>query len=130
MKNATYLTFALVVIYIAAGFSTSNSAGVCNLTPIDYIKTDKADAIVLDVRTQREYESGHLKGAILLDIYKSNFRDEISKLDKDKKYFVYCKIGSRSSSATNYMIQNGFKNVCNLKGGIVKLSEAGVQIVK
>ena len=130
MKNTAYLIIALVIIFIAAGFSKSNSVGVCNLTPKDYLNIDKSNAIVLDVRTQREYESGHLKGAILLDIYKSNFRDEVNKLDKDKKYFVYCKVGVRSSSAANYMLQSGFENVCNLEGGIVKLSEVGVQIVK
>ena len=129
MKNSAYLIIPLVVLFIASGFSKSTK-DVCNLTPTNYLKTDKTDAIVLDVRTQREYESGHLKGAILLDIYKSNFKDEINKLDKDKKYFVYCKVGVRSSSAANYMIHIGFKNVCNLEGGIVKLSEAGVQIMK
>ena len=130
MKSTAHLIIALVIILIAAGYSKSNSAVVCNLTATEYVKVDKIDAIILDVRTQGEYESGHLKGAILLDIYNSNFKDEINKLDKSKKYFVYCKVGVRSSSATNYMIQIGFKNVCNLEGGIVKLSEAGVQIVK
>ena len=129
MKNTAYLIIALAVLFITSGFSKSTN-DVCNLTHTNYLKTNKTDAIVLDVRTQREYESGHLKGAILLDIYKSNFRDEVNKLDKDKKYFVYCKVGVRSSSAANYMLQNGFKNVCNLEGGIVKLSEAGVHIVK
>lgn len=134
MKRAVYFIIPLVLIFVAARFplnyGTSISEPVCNLSAREYVEVDKKDATLLDVRTQREYDYGHLQGAILIDIYRSNFRDEINKLDKEKKYFVYCKVGSRSSSAVKYMVQSGFKNVCNLDGGIVQLSNAGFQIVK
>jgi rhodanese-related sulfurtransferase len=134
MKGAVYFIISLVGIFFAAGFpsnnSTSNTEPFCNFTAKDYANADIDNAILLDVRTQREFDSGHLEGAVLVDIYKSNFRSEINKLDKKKNYFVYCKTGSRSKSTVKYMIQSGFKNACNLEGGIIQLSNAGVKIVK
>lgn len=134
MKRAVYFIIPLVLLFVAARFPISYgtliSEPVCNLSAREYVDADKSNSILLDVRTQKEYDSGHLEGVILMDIYKSNFRDEINKLDKEKKYYVYCKVGVRSSSVVKYMTQSGFKNVCNLEGGIVQLSAAGVQIVK
>ena len=134
MKKAVYFIIPLVLIFVSAGFPsnniTSNSEPVCNLTAKEYVNVDKDEAIILDVRTQREYDSGHLEGAVLIDIYKSNFGSEIRKLDREKTYFVYCKVGARSSSAVKYMIQSGFKDACNLEGGIIQLSNAGVKVVK
>ena len=50
---------------------------------------ETADAIILDVRTEEEYESGYIKGAQLIDIRQpQEFMDAIQALDKDKSYFV------------------------------------------
>ena len=96
----------------------------------EYLKTEQKDAVILDVRTEREYAYGHLENAIVIDIYSRDFKEKISKLDKEKTYFVYCKTGIRSRSAVNYMINNGFKKVCDLEGGINYLTRAGVKLVQ
>ena len=132
MKKILYFAIPVVVIFVAARFfnSSSPSESSCNLSATEYKTVEKDNALILDVRTQREFEGGHLDGAILIDIYQKDFRDEVNKLDKEKKYFVYCKTGIRSSNAVNYMVQSGFKKVCNLEGGLNYLARAGVPIVK
>lgn len=132
MKKIVYIVIPLVVIIVAARFfkSAPNTEGSCILSATDYKATDKSDAVILDVRTQREYDSGHLEGAVSMDIYQQSFRDEVNKLDKNTKYFVYCKTGIRSRNAVNFMQQSGFNDVCDLEGGINYLSRAGVQMVK
>lgn len=60
---------------------------------------EKADKIILDVRTAGEYADGHIPGAVMIDYYKNDFRQQINKLDKSKPVFVYCASGVRSSSA-------------------------------
>ena len=108
----------------------AKASSSCMMTPQDYQKADKSEAIILDVRTQREYDYGHLEGAIVVDIYQRDFRDKINKLDKSKTYYVYCKTGIRSRNAVAYMRQVGFKNVCDLQGGVNYLARAGVQFVR
>ncbi len=78
------------------------------------------DAILLDVRTEEEFESGYIKGAQLIDIRQpQQFMDSIQSLDKDKSYFVYCRSGARSGQACQLLEQLGIASAYNLDGGIM-----------
>ncbi len=77
------------------------------------------DALLLDVRTQQEINKGYLKGAVFMDFYDSTFKQQITNLDKEKPVFVYCAIGGRSWDAAQLMAEMGFKEVYDLKGGII-----------
>ncbi len=79
------------------------------------------NAVLLDVRTPAEFASGKVKGATNIDIYSPSFGTAISKLDKNKTYFVYCRSGARSGQACNVMADQGFEKLYNLAGGIVSL---------
>lgn len=72
------------------------------------------DIVIIDVRTREEYSNGHLKGSLNIDFLKSSFKSEISKLDKNKKYKVYCRSGNRSGQAERLMKSMGFKSVDNV----------------
>jgi rhodanese-related sulfurtransferase len=135
MKKALYFIVPVILIFVASRIYKGNTeeksnSAYCNLSAKEYIEVDTKDAVILDVRTQREFDYGHLENAIVVDIYQKSFREEINKLDKEKTYYVYCKTGTRSRSAVNYMLQSGFKKVCNLDGGINYLSSAGVKLVQ
>lgn len=75
---------------------------------------DLANTIILDVRTAEEYQSGHLKGARNIDFLSSDFKDQLSSLDKNKKYVLYCRSGNRSGQASYIMKKMGFPNSENL----------------
>jgi rhodanese-related sulfurtransferase len=78
------------------------------------------DAILLDVRTEEEYESGYIKGAQLIDIRQpQEFMDAIQQLDKDKSYFVYCRSVARSGQACQLLGQLGLASAYHLDGGII-----------
>ena len=78
------------------------------------------DAVILDVRTPTEYQSGRLQGAILLDYNNpSVFFEGLEDLDKKKRYFVYCKSGVRSAAACAMMRDRKFLAAYNLIGGII-----------
>lgn len=74
-------------------------------------------AMLLDVRTSSEFNSGFIPDAINIDVMRNNFYDEIAELDKSKTYFVYCRSGGRSMQACVSMADAGF-TVFNLAGGI------------
>lgn len=80
---------------------------------------ETADALLLDVRTSMEFESGHLPGAVNLDVYGADFLDELQKLDRERPTFVYCRSGNRSFTVANAMKKLGFRTVYNLQDGIL-----------
>lgn len=72
---------------------------------------------LVDVRTPEEFSEGFIEGAININIYDKTFADKISKLDKSKPVYVYCRSGARSQSAAKQMQQLGFTSIIDLKGG-------------
>ncbi len=94
------------------------------------ILKDQADnVVILDVRSNYEHSIGKFKNALTLDI--ENFRDfsqKIAELEqyKDKKIITYCTGGIKCEKASAYLLENGFADVAQLHGGIVKYGiEAG-----
>jgi rhodanese-related sulfurtransferase len=76
------------------------------------------DAIVLDVRTQEEYDQGHIEGALLLPLSDIQM-GELSLLeDKDQVILVYCRSGNRSETAARLLIDEGYRQVYDF-GGII-----------
>ena len=84
---------------------------------------DREDVVVLDVRSNYEHHVGKFKGAVTLDL--ENFRDFPDKLAelekyKGKKIITYCTGGIKCEKASAYLLENGFENVYQLHGGIIK----------
>ena len=78
------------------------------------------EAPVIDVRTAGEFSSGHLQNAVNYDWNGSQFEAQIKTLDKSKPVFVYCLSGGRSSAAASKMRADGFSEVYELEGGMMK----------
>lgn len=92
-----------------------------NLEQKEWWNTFLADdnAVILDVRTDDEFNSGKIPGAINIDIYKGQgFIYMLEELDKNKSYYVYCAAGGRSAQACGVMNQLGFETTHNLLGGM------------
>lgn len=78
------------------------------------------NAIILDVRTEEEWNDGIIPKAILNDIHKGqSFLYRLDELDKSKNFYVYCKAGGRSAQACALMNQLGFEKTYNLEGGFI-----------
>jgi phage shock protein E len=80
---------------------------------------------VIDVRTPKEYQSGHIENAVNIHLYDKDFEQRIDKLDKSKPVYVYCKVGGRSAEAVEIMKTKGFTTIIELKGGIDAWNAAG-----
>ncbi len=88
------------------------------------------NALLLDVRTQKEIDRSYLPDAIYLDFYDSTFSTMIDRLDTSRPVFVYCAIGVRSADAAAMLAQRGFRQVYDLKGGIINWKLAGLEVKK
>lgn len=83
------------------------------------------NAVIIDVRTEEEWNDGIIPNAINNDIYKGQaFIYRLEELDKSKNYYVYCKAGARSEQACSIMNQLGFENTYNLTGGFMNWNGA------
>ena len=84
------------------------------------LQEQTSESVILDVRTEEEFESGYIKGALNMDIRGgADFLASIESLDKPKSYFVYCRSGARSGQACQLMSQMGFNAVYPLEGGVL-----------
>lgn len=91
---------------------------------------DNPDFQIIDVRTQEEFDDGHIENAVLIDFYSEDFREKIARLDREKAYFVYCRSGNRSGQAVDIMRELGFQEVYNLSTGIREWIEQELPVVK
>lgn len=80
---------------------------------------NNSNAVIIDVRTPSEFQSGHIPAAININIASPEFPEKINELDRNKDYYVYCRSGGRSTTACQYMVSMGFKKVSNLEGGVL-----------
>ncbi len=87
------------------------------------------DFVILDVRTPQEYSSGRIEGSENINFYDYNFKEELSKLDKNKTYFIYCRSGSRSGKTLELMKSLGFKKVYNLQNGIIEWNKNNLPLI-
>jgi thioredoxin 1 len=81
---------------------------------------------LIDVRTPEEFAKGHISNAINIDWKGNDFQTRISMLDKAKPVFIYCLAGSRAAAAADQMRADGFREVYELKGGILKWRTSGL----
>ena len=74
--------------------------------------------IILDTRTQEEYDEGHIPGAILIPYDEITEKAEGILTDKDQLILVYCRSGRRSKIAAQSMVELGYTNIKEF-GGII-----------
>lgn len=101
--------------------TTTTTAATVQLVDADEalaILDNKPDALLIDVRTEAEFKSGHIEGALLLPI--DQLQAKLSELPQDKAtpLVVYCRSGNRSATAAQILLQAGYSQVYDL-GGII-----------
>lgn len=119
------LLLALVLILPFSSCQTQNKGDNLQLLePKEFLAKFKAtkDAQLLDVRTPEEVAEGALEGAQNINFYDADFKDKLSKLDKNKPVFVYCRSGGRSGKCAQMCKEMGFKEIYDMKGGWLNYS--------
>lgn len=103
-----------------AGFMAENVlSGVLQQWSGDDVESLPEDVFLLDVRTPREFASGHLPGAV--NISHTDVRDRIGEVPKNRPVYVYCASGFRSYLVSRLLAQSDFEHVRTLDGGLMTL---------
>ena len=95
----------------------------------DKLRADKKN-VVLDVRTESEFKTAHIPGAINIDVNAGDFDEKVGKLDKSKTYLVHCAAGGRSAKASKKLEGMGFKELYDLAPGFKGWEKAGKPVEK
>ena len=115
--------------------SVPDSENLKAVTPkeaFELIQRNKSNPnfVILDIRTPEEYAEGHIEGAVNMDYYHPGFQVELNKLDKTKMYLIYCRTGSRSGQAFEFMKEQRFTEVYHMEDGIVSWRRENLPVVK
>ena len=121
MKKLFILLLAAVMI-TACGQGKENNQGAVyvNITAEEAKQTmDSEEGYrILDVRTQEEYDQGHIPGAIVISHEEIKEKAEEVLTDKDQLILVYCRSGRRSKLAAEALVELGYTNIKEF-GGIM-----------
>jgi len=114
LDTASKILIGIIAIYLIVKlFGFLSRLGIKQITASEL--DQKKGMVLLDVRTDKEYEGGHIPGAVHVPL--SEIGDRIKKLKKDKEIVVYCQNGSRGIWAIKRLMGMGYTSLFNLKGG-------------
>ena len=121
MKKLVFLLLAVMML-TACGQDKENDQGAVyvNITAEEakQIMDTEEGYIILDVRTQEEYDEGHIPGAIVISHEEIAEKAEGVLTDKNQLILVYCRSGRRSKLATEALVELGYTNIKEF-GGII-----------
>ena len=137
MKKLTRGIFTVIALTLTGALSACPEQKP--VTGVQFVSVEEAEdmmnhdsdgrhLVVLDVRTEEEFQSGHIPGAVNIDYKSEDFKDKVSKLDMDKTYITYCRSGRRSALSSEIMNDIGFEKVYTIEGGIQAWSQYGFPV--
>lgn len=119
MRWFSGIVLGLALVVGLTGCGGSSDAGAHVKVSAKEAKQLIADGkvTILDVRTQEEFDSGHIAGASVLPV--QVLASRVDELDKNKPYLLVCRSGNRSTQAQTILKDAGFKKTYNLMGGVM-----------
>lgn len=125
MKKLKCILFTIVVLAFVAACDKGEKGNLSNTGFISItseeaknIMDSEENYVILDVRTQEEYDEGHIKNAVLIPDYEINEMAENMLPDKEQLILVYCRSGRRSKIASENLADMGYSNIREF-GGII-----------
>ena len=114
------MKYILMIALVIGGLFMFMQSGNANQTMKYEELQNKLNAqenfVLLDVRTQEEFDAGHIAGAILLPYDEINLKAATVLPDKEKEIVLYCRSGRRSAIAKKALVELGYKDVEDFGG--------------
>ena len=115
----------LLFVLLLTSLSLHSQETIESISYADYLNIDNSnDFIVIDVRTPEEHKIKRIKNSININFYDEKFIDLFKVYEKDENILIYCRSGRRSLEAVKNLSKKGFKNIYDLKGGILALDKS------
>lgn len=129
--NHPFLFTALFVIIVLMLMNESRRRllGFREVTPAEAVRLiNQEDALMLDVREDKEYRAGHVINAINIPL--GVLEGRLHELDKDKPVVVYCQTGQRAARAASILQRQGFAKVYKMNGGMTAWTGASMPVAR
>lgn len=111
--------------------AASSRTAVENVTPESAQNLVREQGVkVVDIRTQSEFATGHIPGAVNIDFHAANFEESLRSLDPEQPYIVHCAAGGRSTKSLPSFRKIGFKTIYHLNGGIQAWNDSRLSLEK
>ncbi len=125
MKTILY-SLLIITASVWYGCQTGDPKSKLTATAFSDKLKQSPTATLIDVRTPEEFSQGHIQNAVNYDWNGNQFEQQVAPLDKSKPLYVYCLSGGRSSAAASKLRSDGFKEVYELEGGMMKWRSANL----
>ena len=122
------IRIAILSVFLTFSCDYLTSIEINFISDSDFVEIQDSDYILIDVRTQDEFDLGHIDSAINLDFYSDTFQNEILSLPKNEKIVLYCRTNNRSSKTATILKQNGYRDILVISGGITEWVKNGNDI--
>ena len=128
LLNTFSKTLLLSVFILLMGCSSTDATPLAEISPKQAAKiVGSSDAVIIDVRTQAEWDAGHIPGAIHIPVAQLNSRLAELEQYKDSPVIMQCRSGKRSAQGAVALNAAGFTKLYNMDGGILAWDKAGLE---
>ena len=116
------IKFNFLIIFFFSIYSNSQPYSI-NFN--EYLELSKKNKFqLIDVRTSDEFNINRLTNAINIDFGDSIFLRRFKKFNKEDNILLYCRSGRRSLLGAEILVKNGYKNIYDLKGGVISIDKS------
>lgn len=123
--------FLFILMLLVMAELRRKALGFKEVNPTQAVQLMNHDqAVVIDVREEQEYQSGHIVGALHVPVGLLESRVNELNLDQTKPIIVYCRTGQRAATAGVALSKMGFVNVSKLSGGVLAWQSASLPLEK
>jgi rhodanese-related sulfurtransferase len=121
-------TFSAFLLFVILSCNGQTAKSIKIIDPVSFKKEISAtsNAQILDVRTPEEFTVEHLQNAENVNWHSSDFSTNVTKYDKSKPVFLYCRSGKRSHLAAEKLVELGFTTIFEMEGGIINWVAEGL----
>lgn len=122
MKQTIYF---LIVLF---GCTSAAQKGIEVIDAKKLIELQEKGIVVVDIRTKKEYDQGHIPGVEWIDFFSDDFLIQMKKKDLKEPIIIHCAVGGRSAKAANMLKEAGFSVIYDYKGGFADWQSKGLEI--
>ena len=123
--------FVIIVFLLGQDLLSGINRAFKMVQPADAtLLINREDAVVLDIRDEKDFKQGHILNAIHVPI--KSLEQKLNKIEKykEKPVIVSCRTGQQSQNACGLLAKKGFQRLYNLKGGVLAWQGANLPLAK
>ncbi len=118
----------IYLLIILSGCTTSDQSGIEIIDSIKLRQLQEDGVQVVDIRTKKEFDNGHIPGVMHIDFMSSDFMNRMNEFSVSEPIIIHCASGGRSKKASDMLQKAGFELIYDYSGGFADWKSKGLKI--